>query len=121
MPMTLTEKILDTWQITSAIPGTFWPTNDMSRWIFEKVTSRTSSNFFALGLINPANNSGPAATSRLAVLELELPRQDVWFSGWELLGNAIFSSVKKNLWKLLVPMVCLILLSLRPMPASSSM
>jgi lauroyl/myristoyl acyltransferase len=108
----LTEKILDTWQAVSAIHGTFWPTNPMSRWIFDKVTSRTSTNLFALGFINPVESGTHNAPSRLSTLEAALPQQDVWLSGWELLGSAIFSKVKSNLWKLVTPMVSLILLSL---------
>ena len=41
-----------------------------------------------------------------------LPRDGVWLSGWSLLGNAIFSRVKANMWKVVVPMVLLVLLSL---------
>ncbi|HWI56544.1 MAG TPA: MMPL family transporter, partial [Bacillota bacterium] len=69
-------------------------------------------NDFALGLLNAATNGTPSAHSRLATLEAALPRQGVWLSGWELLGSAIFSRVKANLWKVVVPMVGLVLLSL---------
>jgi lauroyl/myristoyl acyltransferase len=41
-----------------------------------------------------------------------LPRDQVWLSGWELLGQAIFARVKANMWKVLAPMICLVLLSL---------
>lgn len=107
----LTEKILDTWQAASQINGTFWPTNPMSRWIFGKVTSRTPTNLFALGFINPTE-SGRTSAAKLSSLEAELPQQNVWLSGWEMLGSAIFSKVKNNMWKLLTPMVSLVLLSL---------
>jgi predicted RND superfamily exporter protein len=41
-----------------------------------------------------------------------LPREDVVLSGWELLGAAVFQSVKDNLWKLILPMVVLVVFSL---------
>jgi predicted RND superfamily exporter protein/lauroyl/myristoyl acyltransferase len=110
--LALTEKMLDTWQAASANPGVFWPSNPMSQFIFEKVAARTPTNFFAVGLLNlPANNPA-AAQSGLTRLERELPHQNVWLSGWELLGSTIFGRVKANMWKVLAPMVFLVLLSL---------
>jgi predicted RND superfamily exporter protein/lauroyl/myristoyl acyltransferase len=108
--LALTEQILDTWQLAGSSGGVFWPTNRMSQWIFEKFTARTATNYLALGLVNLGEKSN--ATVDLSALESKLPQHDVWLSGWELLGGAIFSSVKKNLWKLLLPMVSLVLVSL---------
>jgi predicted exporter len=102
----LTEGILDTWQTASTTSSVFWPSNQMSRWIFEKVAACTFTNCFALGLLNPAASAG------LGIVESELPHGEVWLSGWELLGSAIFSRVKANMWKVLAPMLFLILLSL---------
>ena len=48
----------------------------------------------------------------LTELESQLPHDGVWLSGWELLGGDLLGVVKKNLWKLLLPMVGLVLLSL---------
>ena len=35
----------------AANPGTFWPTNEMSQWIFEKFAAPGPTNSLALGLI----------------------------------------------------------------------
>ncbi len=51
----------------------------------------------------------PAASTDL---EAQLPDHGFLLSGWDLLGGAILSSVKRNLWKLVLPMVALVLLSL---------
>src|SRR5207247_7607954 len=51
----------------------------------------------------------PAASPDLAT---QLPHDCVLLSCWELLGGAILSIVKSNLWKLVLPMVALVLLSL---------
>jgi predicted RND superfamily exporter protein/lauroyl/myristoyl acyltransferase len=109
--LALADRILDTWTWATAGTNVFWPTNEMSRWIFDKVVARTRTNYYFLGFLNPSTN---AATSlaRLQTLEARLPQDDVWLSGWELLGNGIFSSVKQNMWKLIVPMVSLVMLSL---------
>src|SRR5262249_31767718 len=101
------------WRIASEQQGIFWPTNPMSQWILQKVIARTPTNDFALGLLNPVTSEGPAANLvHLAKIEAELPRENVWLSGWQLLGNAIFSRVRTNMWKVVTPMVFLVLLSL---------
>ena len=41
-----------------------------------------------------------------------MPRDGVWLSSWELLGGTVLAAVQNNLWKLLLPMAGLILLSL---------
>lgn len=108
----LAEAVLTTWDQASRTPGAFWPTNRMSRWLFEKFSARTGTNLLAIGLLYPETNSPALAYPRLAQLEQRLPRDQAWISGWGLLGDVVFSRVKQNLWKVLVPMVCLVLLSL---------
>src|SRR5262249_50895657 len=107
------DKVLDTWQVAANSSDVFWPTNPVSRWIFEKLTARSSTNNFALGLANlPGGVSAAAKHSHLAELSAELASKNVLLSGWQLLGGAIFSRVKANMWKVLTPMVVLVMLSL---------
>jgi uncharacterized protein len=102
--------ILETWRRAAQTPGVFWATNDLDRWIFEKLVARTSTNFYALGFMYPSATNSEAKISQLEQqLETE---NDVWLSGWQLLGRAVLGSVMKNLWKLVVPMVGLVFLSL---------
>jgi predicted RND superfamily exporter protein len=102
--------ILDTWRRVANTRGVFWPTNELDRWIFEKLVARTSTNFYALGFLYPSGTNSEAGISGLEQkLETE---NDVWLSGWQLLGRAVLGSVMKNLWKLVVPMVGLVFLSL---------
>ena len=105
----LTESILETWQRAAATTNVFWPTNPLCTWIFEKLAAREPQNFFAVGFLYPATN---ATATSFAQLDAQLPRDGVWLSGWELLGGTVLAAVKKNLWKLLLPMAGLILLSL---------
>jgi len=111
--MALTDRILNTWSAATQSPTPFWPTNPMSRWIFEKITSRIPTNYFALGMVT-ADTNAPAATDirRLAEVQAGLSSHGALLSGWELLGSSIFARVQANLWRVLVPMVCLVLLSL---------
>jgi predicted RND superfamily exporter protein len=88
----------------------FWPSNSVSEWILAKATAKTPDGKFALGVLNLDTNR--PSSSALAQLSSELSHEQVWLSGWDLLGAAIFARVKANLWKVLVPMVVLVLLSL---------
>ena len=105
----LADGILATWQRAAASTNVFWPTNPLCAWIFEKLAAREPQNFYAVGFLYPATN---ATAASFAQLDSQLPRDGVWLSGWELLGGTVLAAVKKNLWKLLLPMASLILLSL---------
>ena len=108
----LTGGILDTWQRAAETKGVFWPTNELDRWIFEKLVARTSTNFYALGFLYPAATNSEAGIMGLQqTFELKA-NNSIWLSGWQLLGRAVLDRVMKNLWKLVLPMVGLVLLSL---------
>jgi predicted exporter/lauroyl/myristoyl acyltransferase len=103
----LAKGILETWRRAAATTNTFWPANPLCSWILEKLAAREPQDFFAAGYLFPSTN----ATS-FARLETQLSREGVRLSGWELLGGTVLAAVQKNLWKLLLPMAGLILLSL---------
>ena len=105
--LSLTDGILDAWQQAVRATNVFWPTNPLCAWIFEKLAARGTNQFFAAAFLDPATN-----TVSLAQLESKLPRDGVWLSSWELLGGTVLAAVKNNLWKLLLPMGGLVLLSL---------
>jgi predicted exporter/lauroyl/myristoyl acyltransferase len=105
----LARGILETWRRAAATTNVFWPANPLCTWIFEKLAAREPQNFFAVGFLYPATN---ATAASFAQLDSQLPRDGVWLSGWELLGGTVLAAVKSNLWKLLLPMAGLILLSL---------
>jgi len=108
----LANNILNTWQRAASTDGVFWPTNEMSSFIFGKLIARSPTNFYAVGFLSLPPQSHPNTDPAFAQFAASLPRDHVWLSGWELLGGAILSSVKANLWKLVLPIVFLILLSL---------
>jgi lauroyl/myristoyl acyltransferase len=106
----LTGSLLDTWQRAAASGNVFWPTNPLCTWIMEKLAVREPESFYAVGFLFPPTNS--IDSSAFTRLEAQLPRDGVWLAGWELLGGTVLGVVKGNLWKLLLPMVGLVLLSL---------
>jgi predicted RND superfamily exporter protein/lauroyl/myristoyl acyltransferase len=111
--LVLTEGILNTWRVAADSQNVFWPTNPMSQCIFDKIAARTPTNFFTMGMVTPNPKSSPAELiTDLQKIQAQLPPKGTWLSGWELLGSSIFGRVKANLWKVLVPMVCLVLFSL---------
>lgn len=107
----LTESILDSWKRAGDTAGVFWPTNQLCSWIFEKLVARGSSNLYAAGFLYAATNSLVGDVAAFENLSSQLHHQGVWLSGWELLGSSMLAVVEKNLWKLLLPMVGLVLLS----------
>ena len=108
----LTGSILDTWQQATASTNVFWPTNQLCSWILEKLAVREAQSLFAVGFLFPSTNNAVAGNTSLAELEAQLPRDGTWLSGWELLGGTVLAAVKENLWKLVLPMIGLVLLSL---------
>ncbi|HEX5400136.1 MAG TPA: MMPL family transporter, partial [Verrucomicrobiae bacterium] len=103
----LTDEILATWQNAVSMSNVFWPTNPLCSWIFEKLATRGTNQFLAAAYLYPATN-----TVSLTSLESQLPRNGVWLSSWTLLGGTVLAAVQANLWKLLLPMAALVLLSL---------
>jgi lauroyl/myristoyl acyltransferase len=106
----LNAKILQTWREAATTTNVFWPTNETSRWIFEKIAAREPHEFFAAGFLYPA--APFVDTAALARAGSPLPTEGVWLSSWSLLGQTVLEVVKHNMWKMLVPMVLLVLLSL---------
>jgi lauroyl/myristoyl acyltransferase len=120
--LAVTENILNVWQRIVSTTGVVWPTNEMSRWILEKFVARTPTNFYALGLIYPATNSfadsAPQSAFRtpnagpLSGLRPQLPHDGVWLAGWDMLGSALLQVVVKDFWRVMLPMLALLLVSL---------
>ncbi|MDB6122442.1 MAG: putative rane protein [Pedosphaera sp.] len=107
----LTDNMLNTWQAATTQPGVFWPTNEMSQWIVDKVASRNKGQLLALGFIFPAGKNSINAAA-LTELSNKLSSQRFILSGWELLGSSILKRVQQNMWKVLLPMIALVMLSL---------
>jgi uncharacterized protein len=109
----LTEQVFKTWDAAHAQQSIFWPTNESSRWILEKLIARNHDRVLALGLLYRDTNAPLASlTPRLLTLAGELAPQGIYVSGWEILGYSVFARVKEQFWYVLIPMVLLVAFSL---------
>ncbi len=107
----LTQGLLDAWENALASTNTYWPTNQMSQWILEKMVARPRGELFAVGFVYPGTNA-PVTQQTIARWSGDLSRAGFLVSGWDLLGDAILERVQANLWRVVLPMVFLVLLSL---------
>jgi predicted exporter/lauroyl/myristoyl acyltransferase len=106
----LTDMLLDTWEREAASTATSWPTNPLCSWLLEKFAAREPTNFLAAGFLFPTG-----ASTNLAALEklnLSLAAEEICISGWEMLGQSLLGVVQRNFWKLIVPIILLVIASL---------
>lgn len=106
--LAMTDGILNTWQKVLGSKGVFWPTNENSRWILEKLTARPSGKFLAVGLIHLNTNAPP----RTAELVRKVRGDGIWLSGWDLLGPTVSGLVIKDMPRVVIPILALVIGSL---------
>jgi predicted RND superfamily exporter protein len=106
------DNVLRVWQQAAAQTNVFWPTNENSRWILEKLTARTTNVLLAIGLVYPGPRGVTQSFQELSALSDELRARGVWLSGWELLGPAISQMVMRDLLRVLLPIAALVLVAL---------
>ena len=110
--LAITEAMLGVWAQAAGATNVFWPTNDNSRWILEKLVARTKQGFLAIGLLHPRSTDAVESFAELSTLSSELQAQRVWLSGWEMLGPSVSKLVRRELWLVLLPILGLVLLTL---------
>lgn len=108
----ISAAMLEIWDQAARATSIFWPTNDNSRWILEKLVARSGPHLLAIGLIHLDGSGAAASLDKLSALSKELLGQGVWLSGWDLLGPAISQLVRKELFLVLVPILALVLTTL---------
>lgn len=112
----LTESLFETWQNVLAQTNVFWPTNQSSRWILDKVVAKSPEGYIAMGLVYASTNVADENNSKLkpfaADLSEKFRNEGVVLSGWSLLGNSMFDLVKKDLPRVVIPIMALVVFSL---------
>ena len=114
----LTDELLRTWARAARSESTFWPTNPMSEWLLRRFIARSGHESLALGLVYPIARrprarppQGPPGR-RWSRFPAGWPREDVLLSSWALLGGAALESVRHRWWRVVTPMIALVLGSL---------
>ena len=109
--LVLTEELVRTWARAGAGTGVVWPTNEVSQWLLKRFVARTPDRLAGDGpglsgdQLGRGRRPWPACPRRLA-------QNQVFLSGWELLGSTTLKRVQARLWQVVVPMVVLVLASL---------
>ncbi|HKQ40801.1 MAG TPA: MMPL family transporter, partial [Verrucomicrobiae bacterium] len=96
--LTMTEAILKTWST-----GNFTPTNFSSRWLLDKVVGHGPDEMAALAFARPVASAAKTA----AELSAAMP-EGVWVAGWETLGGELLAVVRRELKRVLAPVVILV-------------
>ena len=108
--LVLTEELVRTWSRAGESKSVIWPTNHVSQWLLKRFVARSPDECLVMGLIYPATNKVEAA--KLTALSKQLAQNHALLSGWELLGSATLKRVQSRMWRVVTPMVVLVLLSL---------
>ncbi len=112
----LTESLFKSWEKAASNTNVFWPTNEVSSWIFGKVTAHNENGFLLLGMVYPptskSKNEFQATEELLANWPAELRREGIILSSWSALGSAMFAVAQKDFPRVVFPILCLVLISL---------
>jgi predicted exporter len=103
------DGVLQTWQRALATTNVFWPTNENSHWILEKLTARAPNEWLAVALIHPQTNLTARAITTLA---RDVRGEGIWLSGWDLLGPTISNLVIREIPRVVIPILIVVLCSL---------
>lgn len=103
-----TETVLESWNNAQSSDSYHMPTNELSQWIFNKVISRNGTNWYALGLVQSKSRH----TNSTVTWESDLSSKGVWVAGWERLGSDLLKLVRRDLWRVMLPLGILLVLSL---------
>ncbi|HPU55636.1 MAG TPA: MMPL family transporter, partial [Verrucomicrobiota bacterium] len=105
-----TRNILDAWRRAAESTPPFWPTNAVSDWILDKALVRTTNGIFALGLVTSLTNN--PADPNASSWTRDLPREGVWLAGWQRIGSDLLDVVKRDLWRVVIPVFLIVFVSL---------
>ncbi|HEX3627890.1 MAG TPA: MMPL family transporter [Verrucomicrobiae bacterium] len=103
-------EVTHEWQRDGASSGTVWPTNSLSQWLLSRFITRTDEGILVVGLVYPPPK--PAKMSMVADLSHRLSQEGALLSSWDLLGSTTLKRVQSKMWRLVTPMVILVLASL---------
>ena len=85
-----------------------WPKNEISQWVLQKVLLRTPDHSIALGFVHmPEGHVDPNLE-----LEADMQKIGVYFAGWEHLNPIILGLMKQDLFRVVLPVAGVLLVTL---------
>ena len=108
--MALTREIMTTWRSALTTTNVFKPTGDLSRWVLDKIAASSDAELYCLALVYPNDR-----TSQKHLLETwpkEFRSNGIVLSGWQLVGNSVFDLALRELPRVTLPIILLVLLCL---------
>jgi predicted exporter/lauroyl/myristoyl acyltransferase len=108
--LVLSDALLETWHQAAQSPGVFWPANEMSRWILQRVVARNANGFLAMGPVYP--NKGASADAA-AELTRQLPADETWLAGWQPLAGQLLRMIGARLAWMLGGVLVFLVIALR--------
>ncbi|HUD47289.1 MAG TPA: MMPL family transporter [Candidatus Baltobacteraceae bacterium] len=108
--LVLTDALLTTWHQAAQSPGVFWPTNEMSRWILQRVVARNTNGYLAMGPVYPNKGASAAAAAELT---RQLPADDTWLAGWQPLAGQLLRMIGGRLAWMLGGVLVFLVIALR--------
>ena len=108
--LVLSDAILRVWARAAASRDVFWPTNDLSQWILQRVVARDAEGLIAMGAVYPLPHSASESAGRLAAT---LPQDQTWLTGWQPLAAALLRTMTGKVAVMLGGVVALLAVSLR--------
>ncbi len=103
--LVLSDAILGVFGRASRTSGVFWPTNELSQWILQRVVARDADGLYAMGPVTPLTNATASDAARLAA---QMPHDQTWLTGWQPLAGALLRMMTSRL-AIIVPAVALLL------------
>jgi predicted RND superfamily exporter protein/lauroyl/myristoyl acyltransferase len=107
--LVLCDALLRTWHAAAQSPGVFWPTNEMSRWILQRVVARATNGYLAMGVVYPRADASSAGAAELA---RQLPQDETWLAGWQPLAGDLLGLIGARLVWILGGVLALLLTAL---------
>ncbi len=103
--MVLAHSLLSTWGRMAEATNVVWPTNELSRWILQRVVARETNGFLAMGPVYPLK-SGNMDWAR------QLPQEETWLTGWQPLAGELFKTITGKIVWILAGVIGLLAISL---------
>ena len=96
--LVLSDALLAMWKNVAESKKLFWPTNELSQWILQKIVARKTNEILALGVVYPRSQTNTPADWNWT---RTLPQEETWLTGWQpLAGELLRTMTTKIIWML---------------------